>query len=214
MDREKAIEYRNELLYRCTFGPKLTAEEIQWLRNTPVYSQVLGSEYYKMDVLQLREKTRYLVKVKCLKFDDKTLIRPRFSVPPGTNGYLLMDKNHRYEDYELLHHQFGQEAVPDVPKKKKSMTFGMDTEHSMQFFFRSDTGRLLIEYFCWVSKDGRAAWHYSTDPFIKSLAMEKKVVAENKIIYGCCEAFGTKESIQGKDWFDKFVFSVEWECVK
>ena len=214
MEREKLIEYRKELLRKSAKGQKLTVDEKYWIRNNPVYSEILGSEYYRADMLQLEPKTRYLIKVSCIKQKPDTWIMPQFTVPMGTDGYLLIDKNHLYEGYELEYNHYGQESVVDVPKKRKSMRFRMDTDHSVQFFFRSSTGILCLDYFCWVSKDGRAAWHYSTDPFIKSLAMEKKVVAENKIIYGCCEAFGTKESIQGKDWFDKFVFSVEWECVK
>ena len=210
MTREEAIEYRAELKRK----DKITAEEKYWLRNTPVYSKVLGSEYYRADKLQLEPKTRYLIKIECLHVDEKAPAMSCFDVPAGTNGYLMLDKNHVKEEGVFVEHCLGKEIIYSKPKKRKGMNFKMEKDEPIYFFFRSDTGILAISYMQWVIKDGRANWRCSTGPFMHSLAMEKKVISENKVVYGCCDAFGTKESIQGKDWFNKFIFSVEWTRVK
>lgn len=195
MEREEAIQFREELLNKATCGYKLTTEEKSWLRNTPSYSKILGSDYFKFDILQLEPRTKYLIKLECKHLEPDVPIMPILSIPMGSGGYLQMDT--KFHD---------NIKVPN--KKKRSMNFRMDIEHPVHVFFKSPTGTLSIAYYCWVIKNEKAFWWSSTS--FPSLAMEKRVVAENKVVYGCANAFGTKDSIKDKAWFNKFVFSVEW----
>lgn len=195
MNYEEEVSYRNKILSRARNGERITSEERLWLATHRIINQALGYPYLNTDIIHLRPKTDYFIRVKV-----ENLIYPRRIIPvitvPGGKGKIVTDT--------LLTDHSG-----NISSKKSIKMLGLlvDLNHNeTELFYQSNLGLLEISYECDYFDDKQHIMLRKNscvgDP---KFAMLSEDLANNKKLYRC--------KPPTKDSFECFIFSIEWEEV-
>lgn len=192
MNYEEEIHYRNEIMTRVYRGERATAEETLWLATHKLFNWQLGYPYLNADIVQLKAKENYRIKIEIEYLSCANRIIPVITVPGG-KGKIITD--FQISDYN-------GNVTTGRPVRMLGVT--VSQSHSQtEICYQSDLGLLGISYQCdyfdnkhnlLIRKDS-----ITGDP---SFAMIREVLSDNKMLYRC--------KLPTSDSFDSLVFSIQW----
>ena len=192
MNYQEEIEYREMILTRIANREKLRAEDRLWLATHRIYHRTLGYPYLNTDIVSLRCKTKYTVRIEVEKIAYPRFIIPVISVPGGKGNIVT--------NFELTN------LDGETVSKKTTKILGVlvnAQKPSSEFIYHSDLGLMGISFECEYYDD---KLHLLTrkdsnlrDP---DFAMFGEILSENKMRYHCKPPMSK--------CFDDYVFSIEW----
>lgn len=194
------IARRNALMGRLGKGETLSLEERLWLHANPIYSPRYGKPYIVADMLPLEPGQEYAITVSCLADDQNHPIVPTFTIPFEKGGY--------------LHLAAVAKSDQDFRKMRDSTKFSMRMISGITAVLRcrSDSGILMVSYQGWVpDNQPMPLWFESIR--CPRFAMEREILSDNMVRYGCCGADTTADTLHGEDTFSRFRFAVNWYSV-
>lgn len=194
------ITRRNALMQRIQSGERLSHEERLWLQAHPIYSTRYGQPYIICDMLSVEPGREVAITVTCLQDDPDHPIVRTFTIPFEQNGFIRLAAVATSDQ--------------DFRKMRNSTKFSMRMISGITAVLRcrSDSGILMVSYQGWVPDNQPIPMWFETIRCPR-FAMEKTVISENMVQYGCCGADMTSEELSQEDAFDKFRFAVNWYTV-
>lgn len=188
---KEEIEIRKAIREKIYDGEKITKEEREWLVTHPVYHEIMGFPVLRVDVIDIKPNTKYIITIKKHSSTYPYKIGAVVSVP-ASKGKIILDK--------AVFDMYNREKKPGSPIKSYFTEFETNDEES--FLYMSTIGKIKVDYGCqFIEKWNNELIYGFADGADRNFAMKKEVVDDNKIIYSCKSVVG--------DNFDALVFSLE-----
>lgn len=196
----ESIAKRNLLMGKLQSEELLSESDRLWLQNHPFYSSRYGKPYIIADMIPVEPGDEVAVTLQCIKDDPGHPIVPTITIPFEKNGFVkLASIANSNQDFRKM-------------KKSTKLSLRMIQGITATLRCRSESGLIMVSYQGWVPDNKpMPLWFESIN--CPCFAMEKTVISDNLIQYGCCGADTNPESLQEED-FKRFKFLVNWYSIK
>ena len=193
MNYKENIAYRQLLNQKVCNGYRCTKEEKLWFQVNPMYNPRYDEPRYQRDLIQLKPKQLYQIKVKIeLLNHDLMRMIPLIGVAAGKGEIVTVNPLFDIDEKQ----------TEKYSTKLLGVLIDNDRPES-QFTVKSQLGLVSVAYQCdYFDPYMKLEKRECSDGVNRLFAMNRKDISSNQVLYECKSPL--------KEDFDALVFSIEW----